>query len=79
MRTRNLKLLAWLKKADEPLLAQTGTTRSYLMAIAYGYKTAGPEIAVAVEQATKGAVTRRDLRDDWSAIWPELILGENAA
>lgn len=28
---------------------------------------------VAIERATKGAVTRRDLRpDDWQAIWPEL-------
>lgn len=28
---------------------------------------------VAIERATKGAVTRRDLRpDDWHLIWPEL-------
>jgi len=28
---------------------------------------------VAIERATNGAVTRRDLRpDDWQAIWPEL-------
>lgn len=28
---------------------------------------------VAIEQQTKGAVTRRDLRpDDWHLIWPEL-------
>lgn len=72
MRTKNVGLLTWLKNADEPLLAQTGTTRSYLTAIAYGYKTAGPEIAVAVELATQGAVTRQDLRGDWLAIWPEL-------
>lgn len=29
--------------------------------------------AVAIEQATKGKVTRKDLRpDDWFSIWPEL-------
>lgn len=29
---------------------------------------------VQIEQATKGAVTRKDLRpDDWQRIWPELI------
>ncbi|MFZ1181653.1 MAG: YdaS family helix-turn-helix protein [Herbaspirillum sp.] len=29
--------------------------------------------AVAIEQETGGAVTRRDLRpDDWMLIWPEL-------
>jgi DNA-binding transcriptional regulator YdaS (Cro superfamily) len=31
------------------------------------------ERCVAIEQATGGAVTRRDLRpDDWHLIWPEL-------
>ena len=31
------------------------------------------EKCVAIEQATKGAVTRQMLRpDDWEAIWPEL-------
>ncbi|WP_186084872.1 transcriptional regulator [Burkholderia gladioli] len=29
---------------------------------------------VAIERATDGAVTRRDLRpDDWQDIWPELV------
>ena len=32
-----------------------------------------PEHCVSIEQATGGAVTRRDLRpNDWQAIWPEL-------
>lgn len=31
------------------------------------------EHCVAIEQATKGQVTRKDLRpDDWERIWPEL-------
>lgn len=31
------------------------------------------ERCTAIEQATNGAVTRRDLRpDDWHLIWPEL-------
>lgn len=31
----------------------------------------------AIEQATNGAVTRRDLRpDDWQRIWPELAGAE---
>lgn len=34
---------------------------------------------VAIEQATKGVVTRRDLRpDDWHLIWPELVAAEPA-
>lgn len=32
-----------------------------------------PENCVRLEVATKGAVTRKDLRpDDWQRIWPEL-------
>jgi DNA-binding transcriptional regulator YdaS (Cro superfamily) len=27
---------------------------------------------VAIENATGGNVTRRELRDDWRSIWPEL-------
>lgn len=35
---------------------------------------------VAIEQATNGAVTRRDLRpDDWWLIWPELADPERVA
>lgn len=40
----------------------------------YSGRQPGPEYAVAIEQATKGAVTRKDLRpDDWNRIWPELV------
>lgn len=32
------------------------------------------EYCYPIEQATKGAVTRQDLRpDDWQRIWPELV------
>jgi len=41
------------------------------------------ERCVAIERATKGAVTRRDLRpNDWLQIWPELAqssISEEAA
>lgn len=34
----------------------------------------------AIEKATAGAVTRRDLRpDDWHRIWPELVTDEHPA
>lgn len=32
------------------------------------------ERCVPIELATNGEVTRRDLRDDWQAIWPELAV-----
>jgi DNA-binding transcriptional regulator YdaS (Cro superfamily) len=72
MRIKNIRLLDWLKTASDQAIAGTGTTRSYLKAIAYGYKTAGPEIAVSIEFATDRAVIRQDLREDWVMIWPEL-------
>ena len=35
------------------------------------------EHCAAIERATNGAVTRRDLRpDDWHRIWPELVTAE---
>ncbi len=35
------------------------------------------EHCTAIEQATGGAVTRRDLRpDDWHRIWPELVTSD---
>ena len=38
------------------------------------------EHCAAIEKATAGAVTRRDLRpDDWHRIWPELITDEHPA
>lgn len=45
----------------------------------YSNRRPGPVHCVAIERATAGAVTRRDLRpDDWHLIWPELIGKEGA-
>ena len=39
-----------------------------------------PEHCAAIEVATNGAVTRRDLRpNDWWRIWPELVTAEHPA
>lgn len=39
----------------------------------YADRRPSPEYCVAIEVATGGKVTRRDLRpDDWMRIWPEL-------
>lgn len=40
----------------------------------YSDRKPSPENCVAIEVATGGKVTRKDLRpEDWSRIWPELI------
>lgn len=39
----------------------------------YGGRRPDPANCVAIETATRGKVSRQDLRpDDWQAIWPEL-------
>lgn len=46
---------------------------------AYGDRRPGPENCIAIEAATNGEVTRRDLRpDDWHLIWPELAAEQGA-
>lgn len=45
----------------------------------YANRKPGPAYCRAIETATQGAVTRRDLRpDDWHRIWPELAIDANA-
>jgi DNA-binding transcriptional regulator YdaS (Cro superfamily) len=51
-----------------------GISPVYLLQLAAGQggRKPSPELCVQIERATGGDVTRRDLRDDWRAIWPEL-------
>lgn len=47
---------------------------------ANGQRSTPVHHCVAIEQATGGQVTRRDLRpDDWCLIWPELAEKKDAA
>ena len=40
----------------------------------YAKRKPGPAYCIAIERATGGAVTRKDLRpDDYGDIWPELV------
>jgi len=59
--------------SQSALAAAVGVSRSAV----WQWKGLGRQVpiehCVAIERATEGAVTRRDLRpDDWQAIWPEL-------
>ncbi|WP_343499225.1 transcriptional regulator [Achromobacter denitrificans] len=46
---------------------------SYLSQMASGQAPISPERSVAIERATAGAVSRRELRpEDWQRIWPEM-------
>lgn len=53
---------------------------SYLSQMASGLAPISPERSVAIERATDGAVSRRELRpEDWQRIWPEMADEPRAA
>lgn len=60
--------------ARNSLAEQCGTSRGHIQNIAYGYRTCAPALAVSIEKATKGLVTRQELLpEEWPGIWPELL------
>jgi len=59
------------------LAALLGLSPSYLSQMATGYRAVSPARCAAIERATNGQVTRKDLRPgDWHLIWPELVESE---
>lgn len=73
MKTIHRPLLNWLKTATDEQISKTGTTRAYARLIAYGQKRPSAAMAIGIERATEGTVTRQALRPcDWFSLWPEL-------
>lgn len=54
------------------LAEAVGVTSGFICQIKSGEKQCPEKLAVAIERATGGAVTRKDLRPDWRELWPEL-------
>ncbi|WP_016832469.1 transcriptional regulator [Herbaspirillum lusitanum] len=55
------------------LAAYCETSFDYLRQIGYGNRSCSPRIAVCLESASQGLITRKDLfPDDWARLWPEL-------
>lgn len=54
------------------LSRQIGVTQPVLWQWMTGYRKVPIVRAIQIEQITEGMVTRRDLREDWRDIWPEL-------
>lgn len=72
-----MKLKDFIKtiRSEEERVAfarRCGTSYGYLKMVSYNVKPCGPHLAVAIEENSGGQVTRKELRADWSAIWPEL-------
>lgn len=70
-----------LPPADrESFAARCSTSIGYLRKAVSAKQTIGPAICTAIEKASSGAVTRRDLRpSDWWLIWPELVTADHPA
>lgn len=58
------------------LAAKVGVSQAFVSHWRTGFRPVPIERCVAVERATGGLVTRKDLRPhDWHLIWPELAEG----
>lgn len=57
----------------EAFAKKCGTTHGHMRNVAYGYKPASTELAVAIERESKKAVTRQEMfPDTFKKKWPEL-------
>lgn len=72
--------LASLERGGSSRIAELlGISISYLSQLSTGAAAISPARCVAIEFATGGEVTRKDMRpDDWQSIWPELASAEAA-
>ena len=60
----------------EQFALAAGTTLGHMRNCAYGYKAVSPALAVSIERLSHRKVTRSELREDWTSIWPELAEAE---
>jgi len=59
------------------LSEQINVSPAFLSQMASGIRSVSTKNAVAIENATNGKVTRKDLRpNDWKLHWPELAKGK---
>lgn len=76
-----MNLLEYFKaeKGNQARLAKAlDVSPSYLSQMASGTVATSPKRGVQIEDATDGAVTRRDTHpDDWWLIWPELVTADH--
>ncbi|AOY90530.1 hypothetical protein BKK79_00820 [Cupriavidus sp. USMAA2-4] len=70
------KLIAYInsldKQARADFVSRCGTSENYMRKARSTGQQFRCELCVAIERASSGAVTRRDLREDWADVWPEL-------
>jgi DNA-binding transcriptional regulator YdaS (Cro superfamily) len=73
------KLISYLNSLDKALRAdfaeRCGTSEGYMRKARSTNQKFRCELCVRIERESDGAVTRRDLREDWADVWPELADG----
>lgn len=77
-----MTLAEYLKTLTKPesqaFAGRCSTTVGQLKQVAYGHRTANPQLCVLIESQTNKLVTRPTLRPgDWKDIWPELATKDN--
>jgi DNA-binding transcriptional regulator YdaS (Cro superfamily) len=65
--------------AREAFATACGTTAGHMRNVMYGQKRCATDLAVRIERQSRGAVTRRELREDWPDHWPELVTKDHPA
>lgn len=74
------KYLATRRGRQTALAAATGLAPTYIWQMANGVRPVPIEHCAAIERATNGQVSRKDLRpNDYWRIWPELASVEEVA
>ena len=64
------------RSAQKDFALRCGSTLGYLRkAISVGQTLRAP-LCVAIERESGHAVTRPELREDWQAVWPELVIAQ---
>jgi hypothetical protein len=72
------KLIAYLNSLNKDqradFAARCGTSEGYMRKARSTKQTFRCELCVRIERESGHAVTRKDLRDDWFEVWPELAV-----
>jgi len=75
------KLITYLNSLDKAgradFASRCRTSEGYMRKARSAKQKFRSELCVRIEQQSNGAVTRRDLREDWAEVWPELSQPKN--
>lgn len=71
------KLITYLNSLDKDsraeFAAKCGTSEGYMRKARSANQKFRCELCVRIERNSNREVTRKDLRDDWAEVWPELV------